>query len=119
MATRACGREPDLSVHEALARLPAEYRRVLESKYLRRLTMKEIAEADGSSIEAIESLLRRAISLSTEQRFTPKAVSTSTVRRSGLSGRCNNSVGPVLQDGSAADRPAEKGRLLTSSDRAE
>jgi RNA polymerase sigma-70 factor, ECF subfamily len=57
---QACGREPDLRVHETLARLPAEYRRVLESKYLRRLTMKEIAEADGSSVEAIESLLRRA-----------------------------------------------------------
>jgi len=52
--------EPDLMVHEALARLPLEYRRVLESKYLRRLTMKEIAESDGMSIEAIESLLRRA-----------------------------------------------------------
>ncbi len=47
-------------VHEALARLPLEYRRALESKYLRRLTMKEMAESDGMSIEAIESLLRRA-----------------------------------------------------------
>ena len=47
-------------VHEALARLPLEYRRALESKYLRRLTMKEMAESDGLSIEAIESLLRRA-----------------------------------------------------------
>jgi len=54
------GPEPDLMVHEALARLPLEYRRVLESKYLRRLTMKEMAESDGMSIEAIESLLRRA-----------------------------------------------------------
>ena len=54
------GVEPDLRVHEALARLPVEYRRVLESKYLRRLTMREIAESDGMSIEAIESLLRRA-----------------------------------------------------------
>jgi RNA polymerase sigma factor (sigma-70 family) len=52
--------EPDLHVHEALARLPADYRRALEGKYLRRLTMKEMAEADGISIEAIESLLRRA-----------------------------------------------------------
>jgi len=52
--------EHDLMVHEALARLPLEYRRVLENKYLRRLTMKEIAESDGMSIEAIESLLRRA-----------------------------------------------------------
>ena len=54
------GREPDLSVHEALARLPADYRRALESKYLKRLTMKEMAAAKGISIEAIESLLRRA-----------------------------------------------------------
>jgi RNA polymerase sigma factor (sigma-70 family) len=52
--------EPDLSVHEALARLPLEYRRVLEDKYLRRLTMKEMAERDTMSVEAIESLLRRA-----------------------------------------------------------
>jgi len=52
--------EPDLMVHEALARLPLEYRRALENKYLRRLTMKEMAESDGMSIEAIESLLRRA-----------------------------------------------------------
>lgn len=52
--------EPDLMVHEALARLPADYRRALESKYLMRLTMKEMAEAGGVSIEAVESLLRRA-----------------------------------------------------------
>lgn len=52
--------EPDLKVHETLARLPAEYRWALECKYLKRLTMKEMAEADGGSIEAIESLLRRA-----------------------------------------------------------
>ncbi len=51
---------PDLHVHEALARLPADYRRALESKYLKRLTVKEMAEAKGISIEAIESLLRRA-----------------------------------------------------------
>ncbi len=54
------GQQPDLHVHEALARLPADYRRALESKYLKRLTMKEMAEAKGISIEAIESLLRRA-----------------------------------------------------------
>ena len=54
------GSEPDLRVHEALARLPADYRRALESKYLKRLTMKEMAAAKGISIEAIESLLRRA-----------------------------------------------------------
>jgi len=58
--------EPDLMVHEALARLPLEYRQVLENKYLRRLTTKEMAESDGMSIEAIESLLRRA-----RDRFSP------------------------------------------------
>ncbi len=52
--------EPDLMVHEVLARLPFEYRQALEDKYLRRLTMNEMAESDGMSIEAIESLLRRA-----------------------------------------------------------
>ncbi len=52
--------ETDLLVHEALAHLPGEYRRALENKYLQRHTMKEMAESDGLSIEAIESLLRRA-----------------------------------------------------------
>jgi RNA polymerase sigma factor (sigma-70 family) len=52
--------EPDLRVHEALARLPWHYRIVLEAKYLRGLSMKEIASDSGASIEAIESLLRRA-----------------------------------------------------------
>ena len=51
---------PDLRVHEALARLPSHYRVVLEAKYLRGLSMKEIAADSGASIEAIESLLRRA-----------------------------------------------------------
>lgn len=52
--------KPEMAVHDVLARLPFAYRRVLEDKYLRRLTMREMAEARGSSIEAIESLLRRA-----------------------------------------------------------
>jgi len=52
--------EPDLRVHEALAKLPSHYRIVLEDKYLRGLSMNEIAAYSGSSIEAIESLLRRA-----------------------------------------------------------
>ncbi|MEJ2701339.1 MAG: RNA polymerase sigma factor [Sedimentisphaerales bacterium] len=52
--------EPDLRVHEALARLPSHYRVVLEAKYLRGLSMSEIAADSGASIEAIESLLRRA-----------------------------------------------------------
>ena len=52
--------ESDLRVHEALARLPLQYRIVLEAKYLRGLSMKEIAAGNGASIEAIESQLRRA-----------------------------------------------------------
>jgi RNA polymerase sigma-70 factor (ECF subfamily) len=52
--------DPDVRVHEALARLPLHYRVVLEAKYLRGLSMKEIAANNGASIEAIESLLRRA-----------------------------------------------------------
>jgi RNA polymerase sigma-70 factor (ECF subfamily) len=51
---------PDLRVHEALARLPSRYRVVLEAKYLRGLSMKEIAADNGASIEAIESQLCRA-----------------------------------------------------------
>jgi RNA polymerase sigma-70 factor (ECF subfamily) len=52
--------DPDLRVHEALARLPSHYRLVLEAKYLRGRSMKEIAADDGATVEAIESLLRRA-----------------------------------------------------------
>jgi RNA polymerase sigma-70 factor (ECF subfamily) len=52
--------ESDLRVHEALARLPLQYRIVLEAKYLKGLSMKEIAADNGASIEAIESQLRRA-----------------------------------------------------------
>jgi RNA polymerase sigma factor (sigma-70 family) len=52
--------ETDLRVHEALARLPSHYRIVLDEKYLRGLTMTEIAANNGASVEAIESLLRRA-----------------------------------------------------------
>jgi len=51
--------DPDLRVHEALAQLPSHYRLVLDAKYLRGLSMKEIAADSGASIEAIESLLRR------------------------------------------------------------
>ena len=47
-------------VHEALARLPHRYRKVLEAKYLKGMAMKEIAEIEGATVEAIESLLRRA-----------------------------------------------------------
>lgn len=53
-------RDPDLRVHEALARLPSHYRIVLEAKYLSGLSMNEIAVNSSASVEAIESLLRRA-----------------------------------------------------------
>ena len=53
-------RDSDLRVHEALARLPSHYRSVLDAKYLRGLSMNEIAVSKSASIEAIESLLRRA-----------------------------------------------------------
>lgn len=50
----------DLGVYEALARLPLRYRTMLEAKYLQQRTLAEIAQTEGRSIEAIESLLRRA-----------------------------------------------------------
>ena len=53
-------RDSDLRVHEALARLPSHYRIVLDDKYLRGLSVNEIAANNGASVEAIESLLRRA-----------------------------------------------------------
>ena len=64
--TDAACPESNTLVHEVLMRLPFQYRRVLEDKYLKRLTMKEMAEANGRSVEAIESLLRRA-----RDRFAP------------------------------------------------
>ena len=53
-------RDSDLRVHETLARLPSHYRSVLDEKYLRGLSMSQIAANSGASVEAIESLLRRA-----------------------------------------------------------
>jgi len=53
-------RNYDLRVHETLARLPSHYRIVLDEKYLRGLSMNEIAAKNSASVEAIESLLRRA-----------------------------------------------------------
>ncbi len=53
-------KDPDLHVHEALARLPSHYRTVLDEKYLRGLSVNEIAQNSRASVEAIESLLRRA-----------------------------------------------------------
>lgn len=52
--------DPQLFVYEALAQLPAHYRSVLEAKYLEGLTVNEIAEANGNTPKAIESLLGRA-----------------------------------------------------------
>jgi RNA polymerase sigma factor (sigma-70 family) len=52
--------QPDTDVHEALARLPYRYRVVLEAKYLKGMAMKEIAEIQGATVDATESLLRRA-----------------------------------------------------------
>ncbi len=51
---------PELFVYETLARLPAHYRSVLEAKYLEGLTVNEIAETNGSTPKAVESLLGRA-----------------------------------------------------------
>lgn len=53
-------RETELWVHEVLARLPLTYRSVLEAKYLDGSTTKAIAEDKGATVEAVESLLRRA-----------------------------------------------------------
>jgi RNA polymerase sigma-70 factor (ECF subfamily) len=49
-----------LAVHEALARLPHSYRKVLEAKYLRGMATEDIAEFEGATVEAVESRLRRA-----------------------------------------------------------
>ena len=51
---------PELLVYETLARLPAHYRTVLVAKYLQGLSVSEIAEAQGHTVKAIESLLSRA-----------------------------------------------------------
>jgi RNA polymerase sigma-70 factor (ECF subfamily) len=49
-----------LFVYEVLAHLPAHYRTVLETKYLKGLTVNQIAEANNSTSKAVESLLGRA-----------------------------------------------------------
>jgi RNA polymerase sigma-70 factor, ECF subfamily len=49
-----------LSVYEALAKLPPGYREILEVKYMKGLTVSQIAEQQGMSEDAAESLLRRA-----------------------------------------------------------
>jgi len=53
-------RSEELLVYEALARLPVRCRLVLEAKYLEGLTVKEIAETEGRTVKATESLLSRA-----------------------------------------------------------
>ena len=52
--------KPHLFVHEVLAELPVHYRSVLEAKYLKGLTVNQIAEANRSTPKAVESLLARA-----------------------------------------------------------
>jgi len=51
---------PELLVHEALAQLPVHYRLVLEAKYLRGQTVRQIAESQDATVKATESLLVRA-----------------------------------------------------------
>lgn len=51
---------PQIFVYEALAQLPVHYRSVLEAKYLKGLTVNQIAEANHSTPKAVESLLGRA-----------------------------------------------------------
>jgi RNA polymerase sigma-70 factor (ECF subfamily) len=47
-------------VHEVLAILPVHYRLVLEAKYLRGQTVRQIAESQEVTVKATESLLARA-----------------------------------------------------------
>ena len=47
-------------MHEALAQLPFHYRLVLEAKYLKGLTVRQIAESQDTTVKATESLLVRA-----------------------------------------------------------
>jgi len=49
-----------LAVYEALAKLQPSYRAILEGKYLKGLTVNQIAEQSGTNADAAESLLRRA-----------------------------------------------------------
>ena len=48
------------AIHETLARLSVTYRRVLEGKYLHGYTVRQIADQQGLTEDAAESLLRRA-----------------------------------------------------------
>jgi RNA polymerase sigma-70 factor (ECF subfamily) len=50
----------EVLVYEALAKLPGEYRLVLEAKYLEGLKVSEVAESQGLTVKATESLLSRA-----------------------------------------------------------
>lgn len=55
--------KPDVSnveIYDTLGQLPSHYRAILEAKYFERLSVKEIADRNGSSVKAIESLLARA-----------------------------------------------------------
>ena len=57
---RTDGVSQEILVYEVLAKLPGQYRLVLEAKYLQGLTVNEIAENQGRTVKATESLLSRA-----------------------------------------------------------
>jgi RNA polymerase sigma-70 factor (ECF subfamily) len=52
--------DKDMQVYETLAKLGGHYRDVLEDKYMKKLTVNDIADAWGKTPKAIESLLVRA-----------------------------------------------------------
>jgi RNA polymerase sigma factor (sigma-70 family) len=56
----AAAQYPETFVYEVLAKLPTNYRAVLEEKYLKGRKVDEIAQANHSTTKAIESLLGRA-----------------------------------------------------------
>jgi RNA polymerase sigma-70 factor, ECF subfamily len=58
--TDTATRDRVLAVYETLARLPAGYRAILEVKYMGGLTVSQIAQQEGMSVDAAESMLRRA-----------------------------------------------------------
>lgn len=64
LSTKGCqrpnGGSQEILVYEVLARLPGQYRMVLEAKYLKGLTVSEIAENQGRTAKATESVLSRA-----------------------------------------------------------
>ncbi len=53
-------RPEELYVYETLAKLPGHYRAVLECKYLKGITVNQIAREQNTTPKAVESLLTRA-----------------------------------------------------------